>query len=178
MGGNHCRPRCACRRSAWARGRKRPGRGNGSWRGQRPGLWLLAGPARSAASGHWLTAERGPTVRSAPEPHVGYERSGCYIIEHIGTGWLDSGDYVYVQVADVLAERIGRGEITDRMPVERRLAADLGVAYQTVRHVLQLLRDRGLITTRHGRGSFIMAALAKLDAGPDEPWRRMRASRP
>jgi DNA-binding GntR family transcriptional regulator len=64
---------------------------------------------------------------------------------------------VYVQVADHLAGRIQRGELApgSRLPPERELAAFYGVAYDTVRRATSLLRERGLIVTVHGRGTFV-----------------------
>lgn len=64
--------------------------------------------------------------------------------------------YTYVQVADTIAARIRAGQITGRLPAERELARELGVAYQTLRRGLRLLRERGLIVTRQGRGSFVL----------------------
>jgi GntR family transcriptional regulator len=64
---------------------------------------------------------------------------------------------VYVQVADHLTGRIERGELApgSRLPPERELAAFYGVAYDTVRRATSLLRERGLIVTVHGRGTFV-----------------------
>ena len=64
-------------------------------------------------------------------------------------------DFAYVQVANNLAVRIEAGEITHKLPSERDLAEEYGVAYQTVRHAMKLLRERGLIITRQGRGTFV-----------------------
>lgn len=64
----------------------------------------------------------------------------------------------YVQVADVIATRIVDGLYTDRLPSERALAKEFGVAYLTLRHAMQVLRDRGLIVTRQGRGTFVADA--------------------
>jgi GntR family transcriptional regulator len=60
-----------------------------------------------------------------------------------------------VQVANDIAARIAVGEFTRRLPGERDLAREYKVAYQTVRHGIGLLRTRGLVITRHGRGTFI-----------------------
>jgi GntR family transcriptional regulator len=67
-------------------------------------------------------------------------------------------DFAYVQVANNIAVRIEAGEITHKLPSERDLAEEYGVAYQTVRHAMKLLRERGLIITRQGRGTFVAAA--------------------
>jgi GntR family transcriptional regulator len=61
----------------------------------------------------------------------------------------------YIQVAKDIVARIEDGEITHRLPAERAMAQEYGVAYETVRHSVKTLRERGLIITRHGRGSFV-----------------------
>ena len=63
--------------------------------------------------------------------------------------------YAYMQVADDLERRINEGEIEVKLPSERELAEDYGVAYTTVRRAMEVLRERGLIITRHGRGTFV-----------------------
>lgn len=63
--------------------------------------------------------------------------------------------YAYVQVADDIQRRISEGEISMRLPSERSFAEDYGVAYSTVRHAMAVLRDRGLIVTVHGRGTYV-----------------------
>jgi GntR family transcriptional regulator len=65
-------------------------------------------------------------------------------------------DFAYVQVANHIAVRIEAGEITHKLPAERDLAQEYGVAYQTVRHAMKVLRERGLIITRQGRGTFVV----------------------
>jgi len=63
----------------------------------------------------------------------------------------------YLQVAGDLAARITSGEFApgDRLPAERDLAVEYGCAYDTVRRATAVLRDRGLIVTVHGRGTFV-----------------------
>jgi DNA-binding GntR family transcriptional regulator len=68
-------------------------------------------------------------------------------------------DHSYVQVADDIARRINAGEMTLKLPSERALAEEYQVAYTTVRHAMQILRERGLIVTIHGRGTFVAASL-------------------
>jgi len=68
-------------------------------------------------------------------------------------------EHAYVQVANDVARRIGAGEITRKLPDERALADEYGVAYVTVRHAMQVLREQGLIVTIHGRGTFVGASL-------------------
>jgi DNA-binding GntR family transcriptional regulator len=64
---------------------------------------------------------------------------------------------VYVRVADWIESRIKSGELTSgaRLQAERELAADCGVAYDTVRRAMALLRERNLIITVHGRGTYV-----------------------
>jgi len=67
----------------------------------------------------------------------------------------DSPVLAYVQLAEVLTAQIESGELTGRMPGERELADTYGVAYGTVRRAMGVLRERGLIETVHGRGTFV-----------------------
>jgi GntR family transcriptional regulator len=83
---------------------------------------------------------------------------------------LDSPTYTYMQVVDKVTTRIEVGDYIHKLPAERALAAELGVAYQTVRRGMAVLRERGLIITRQGRGTFVAPAYRReLDerAGPD-----------
>ncbi|MCG7320813.1 GntR family transcriptional regulator [Arsenicicoccus bolidensis] len=55
-----------------------------------------------------------------------------------------------------------RGQITagdlapgDKLPSERALAAEHGVARNTAREAVRLLADEGLVTAEHGRGVFV-----------------------
>jgi GntR family transcriptional regulator len=70
----------------------------------------------------------------------------------------DSPTPVYVQVADYLTAQIASGERQpgSRLPAERDLARDLGVAYDTVRRATALMRERRLITTVHGKGTYVV----------------------
>jgi DNA-binding GntR family transcriptional regulator len=63
--------------------------------------------------------------------------------------------HAYDQVADDIARRIADGEITVKLPAEKALADEYGVAYVTVRHAMAILRERGVIITVHGRGTFV-----------------------
>jgi GntR family transcriptional regulator len=77
------------------------------------------------------------------------------------TFWLVSlinkmdGDYSYRQIADSIQQRIATGVYTVRLPAERALADEYGVAYQTLRRSMEVLRDRGMVITRQGRGTFV-----------------------
>ena len=67
----------------------------------------------------------------------------------------DSPVLAYVQLADELARKIATGELTGRMPSERETAETYGVAYGTVRRAMEVLRERGLVESVHGRGTFV-----------------------
>jgi DNA-binding GntR family transcriptional regulator len=64
---------------------------------------------------------------------------------------------IYVRVADWIEARIKSGELKSgsRLPPERELAQETGVAYDTIRRAAVLLRERGLIITVHGRGTYV-----------------------
>jgi GntR family transcriptional regulator len=66
-------------------------------------------------------------------------------------------DLAYMQIADDIAARITSGELRPgaRLLSERALADYYGRSYQTVRRATEVLRERGLITTIHGRGTFV-----------------------
>jgi GntR family transcriptional regulator len=65
--------------------------------------------------------------------------------------------HVYVQVADHIAELISSGALAPgaKLPAERDIARQYGVAYETVRRATELLRERGLIVTMIGRGTYV-----------------------
>lgn len=66
-------------------------------------------------------------------------------------------DLAYMRVAGDIAARIASGELAAgaRLRAERDLAEFYGVAYGTVRRAMAVLRERGLIETIHGRGTFV-----------------------
>jgi DNA-binding GntR family transcriptional regulator len=69
----------------------------------------------------------------------------------------DSSVPVYVQVANILRDRITHGEwLPDRrLPSEPDLEAEFNVARDTVRRAIAVLRDEGLVVTVKGRGSYV-----------------------
>ncbi|GAB2512079.1 HTH-type transcriptional repressor YvoA [Corynebacterium atrinae] len=73
----------------------------------------------------------------------------------------------YVMIADQLRGRIERGELLpgDRLPAERELVDEFGVARMTVRHALDILQLEGLIDRRRGRtgGTFVRGIPPVLD---------------
>jgi GntR family transcriptional regulator len=63
--------------------------------------------------------------------------------------------HAYQQVADAIAARIAAGQYPCKLPAELDLAAEFGVSYLTLRHAMALLRERGLVVSIHGRGTFV-----------------------
>jgi GntR family transcriptional regulator len=69
----------------------------------------------------------------------------------------DAPPAAYARIADDLAARITSGEFpAGRLPGERPLAREYGVAYLTLRRATALLRERGMIATRQGQASHIL----------------------
>ena len=65
----------------------------------------------------------------------------------------------YVQLAEDLRARIGRGEFGERpLPSEVALGQDYGVGRNTVRGAVQLLRNEGILDVRHGVGTFVRSS--------------------
>lgn len=64
---------------------------------------------------------------------------------------------VYLQLADLVADKITAGELKRDRPVpgERRMAEEYGVAHLTVRRAMRELRERGLVVTVHGKGTYV-----------------------
>jgi GntR family transcriptional regulator len=67
--------------------------------------------------------------------------------------------HAYLQIADDIVRRIGEGEWTIKLPTERAFAEEYETAYATARRAMEELRQRGVIVTVHGRGTFLAAAL-------------------
>ena len=64
---------------------------------------------------------------------------------------------LFEQAADYVAGQIERGELApgQKLPAERDLADEWGIAYQTVRRAMRELRERGLVVSRVGKGTFV-----------------------
>lgn len=69
----------------------------------------------------------------------------------------DSAVPLYEQVAEHVAAQIQAGKLVSgqRLPAERDLADQWGIGYQTVRRAMRELRERGLIVSRIGKGTFV-----------------------
>ncbi|WLW52541.1 GntR family transcriptional regulator [Streptomyces lincolnensis] len=69
---------------------------------------------------------------------------------------------LYMQLADAIAGKIASGDLAPDRPIpsENHLADEYGVARLTARRAAQELRERGLIVTVRGKGSFVVEQLA------------------
>lgn len=65
---------------------------------------------------------------------------------------------VYKQVADEIEERIKAGKLRHGRPIpsEATMMQEWGIARDTARRVHKELRDRGLVATVHGKGTFVI----------------------
>jgi DNA-binding GntR family transcriptional regulator len=65
--------------------------------------------------------------------------------------------YVYMRVADQVEEEIRSGQLPvgARLPNEREMGTQYGVAPGTIRRVVRELRERGLVTTLPNKGTYV-----------------------
>lgn len=65
---------------------------------------------------------------------------------------------IYVQIIDQVKHMIATGELgpEDQLPTVRQLATDLRVNFNTIARAYRILDDEGLISTQHGRGTYIL----------------------
>lgn len=66
---------------------------------------------------------------------------------------------VHMQISEMLIREIAAGRLADgaRLPPERDMAADLGIAVGTLRRALQHLTEMGLLQRVQGSGNYIRA---------------------
>lgn len=81
------------------------------------------------------------------------------------------------QVASTLEKRILEGSLKPgcRIASERDLAVELGVSRPSLREAIQKLVSKGLLTTRHGGGTYVTD---RLDAHFVDPWQEMLVAHP
>lgn len=67
-------------------------------------------------------------------------------------------ELVYMAVADDIARRISSGELKsgDRLPGELDMVARYGIARMTASRAVRELRERGLVQTVRGKGTFVL----------------------
>ena len=74
----------------------------------------------------------------------------------------------YLQVADHLRAAIAEGKLAQgqKLPAQKQLAKDYGVAPMTIANAIRQLRAEGLLVSSHGRGVFVrVGGQAKADEG-------------
>lgn len=73
---------------------------------------------------------------------------------------VDLTDHVpiYIQLMNQIKHMIATGELQpgDQLPTVRQLAADLRVNFNTVARAYRLLDEESIISTQHGRGTYIL----------------------
>lgn len=69
-----------------------------------------------------------------------------------------SGIPIYVQIIEQIQQLVGSGKLKvgDQLPTVRQLAAELRVNFNTVARAYRMLDDAGIISTQHGRGTYIL----------------------
>ena len=70
-----------------------------------------------------------------------------------------SGIPIYVQIMDRIKNLIAAGVLQpdEQLPTVRQMASDLRVNFNTVARAYRLLDEAGLISTQHGRGTYILS---------------------
>ena len=85
---------------------------------------------------------------------------------------VDLTDHVpiYIQLMNQVKHMIATGELKpgDQLPTVRQLAADLRINFNTVARAYRLLDEESIISTQHGRGTFI------LEPASEEKFRQLR----
>lgn len=66
---------------------------------------------------------------------------------------------LYLQISELLIRDIASGRLIDgvRLPPEREMASNLGIAVGTLRQALKVLADKGLLESIQGSGNYIRA---------------------
>jgi GntR family transcriptional regulator len=71
---------------------------------------------------------------------------------------LRSGVPAYIQIIENIQRLAGNGDLKpgDQLPTVRQLAAELSVNHNTVARAYRLLDEAGVISTQHGRGTYLV----------------------
>jgi GntR family transcriptional regulator len=71
----------------------------------------------------------------------------------------DSYEPAYIQLASILRRQIAAGVLRagDQLPSEAQLCAQFGVSPMTVRRVINLLAEHGVVEAYQGKGTFVKA---------------------
>ncbi len=63
----------------------------------------------------------------------------------------------YTDISAVLADRITTGEYDEKLPIASEIASEFEVNIKTAQKAVKVLGRRGLVVTRRGRGSYVVA---------------------
>jgi GntR family transcriptional regulator len=65
----------------------------------------------------------------------------------------------YIQISEMLIREVAAGHLPDgvKLPPEREMAADLGIAVGTLRKSLADMQEKGLLERIHGSGNYVRA---------------------
>ena len=73
---------------------------------------------------------------------------------------LDHGSHVplYIQGADLITAQVKAGKLAPgtRLPAERDIAEQWSIAYMTVRRMMAELRERGVVVSQPGKGTYVL----------------------
>jgi GntR family transcriptional regulator len=64
---------------------------------------------------------------------------------------------IYVQIMEQIKQHIANSELKpgDQLPTVRQMATELRVNFNTIARAYRLLDEAGIISTQHGRGTYI-----------------------
>lgn len=68
---------------------------------------------------------------------------------------MEEGLWPYEQVLTDLRQRIGRGELSGRLPSRLALTAEYQVSHMTVQRAIDALKREGVLYSRPGLGVFV-----------------------
>lgn len=70
---------------------------------------------------------------------------------------LRSDSPIYIQIVEQIQQLVAVGRLKpgDQLPTVRQLAAELRINFNTVARAYRILDEAGLISTQHGRGTYI-----------------------
>jgi GntR family transcriptional regulator len=71
---------------------------------------------------------------------------------------LTSRNSAYLQIMGQVKRAVANGALKpgDQLPTVRQMAADLLINFNTVARAYRLLDEEGIISTQHGRGTYIL----------------------
>ena len=69
----------------------------------------------------------------------------------------NSFEPAYIQIVRIVSEQIAAGILRpgDQLPTEGQFCKQFGVSPMTVRRSINILVERGLVSTTHGKGTFV-----------------------